>query len=477
MNEFNKKIGPIESMVYRLEVEINDSVLKQSEELKDLKNVSQDMILALRNDYDGKFRELSSVLEKQGEGVDISQNFIESSQEMFNSLSIGNAQQDSRIQTLESVTSSMDNKLGSLESADLFLQEAHRMLTDKTTFVEAESRKLIGTVNSSLEDHKEEIETNLKSQITLLLKDIEEINQEKLKTDEAIEKVEEFCYDNKNKIEEIENAMLQQNQDSNSKTQMALENFKDSYGKELDNLEEKIAENKSNIESNKVRIKNSAGSIHTIMDNLTTHNERFDNLDVTINENYTSFENYQNEVNSNLSQVGLDINDIRDNMQKVESKMDKSVSDIIEITSVHSRHISSLEASYANIEHKHVETIERMKEVTVLATNIEVHVKEQMKEQQSANMEGFDIKFEEINLARADLQSHLGELQISCQNILQRLDNVETTVDLEKEVSLGRNTELNSQLERNGGTIQDILLQFGEYDENNKLQAQKNPHD
>jgi len=430
ITEINKKLEPMETQIYRLEVDLNDSSLKHSGGLQELRNTSQDMILALRNDYDGKIRELSNTLEKHGEGVEISNNFIMSSQEMFNTLSISNAKHDTRIQELEAFTNSFDNKLSSLESADLFLQEAHRMLTERTTSVEAESRKVINKVNVSLEDHKEDIEAKLKSQINLILKDIEDMNEERSKSDDAIDRIDELCEENKANIEEINQSLLKQSQDFTDSVKATVLEFKRTSSSDMEVLERKIDENRSSIESNTVRIKNSAGSIHTIMDNLTTHTERLDGIDTRITDT------------SNF------------------------VSELSAITNIHTEKLSALENSIDNIESTHVETVEKLNEVTVLATNIEVHVKNQIEEQKIANIE-------KVNIEREKLQRSLSDLQNGCEHIQSRLQKAEADFETDRKANDKKFGSLLSITTSSDDNIQEILQRLGLYDESNKLQAQK----
>merc|ERR1712013_91477 len=58
--------------------------------------------------------------------------------EQANATLINDAQQDSQIKTLEIKNRSLEDKLSSLESADLFLQESYRQLSDKTVKIESD---------------------------------------------------------------------------------------------------------------------------------------------------------------------------------------------------------------------------------------------------------------------------------------------------------------------------------------------------
>merc|ERR1711910_41841 len=86
--------------------------------------------------------------------------------EQVNATLINDAKQDSQIKTLEIQNRSLEDKLSSLESADLFLQESYRQLTDKTVKIESDFRKSDDNLNFLYKQQHEEIEGKIKGQIT-----------------------------------------------------------------------------------------------------------------------------------------------------------------------------------------------------------------------------------------------------------------------------------------------------------------------
>ena len=71
----------------------------------------------------------------------------------------------------------LDIKLTSLESTDVFLQEANRQITGRTANVEIDAERIEEKLNLLINQQQEMIDDKLKAQIADLLKDIEEINQ------------------------------------------------------------------------------------------------------------------------------------------------------------------------------------------------------------------------------------------------------------------------------------------------------------
>merc|ERR1711913_59 len=124
--------------------------------------------------------------------------------EQANATLINDAQQDPKIKTLEMQHRSLEDKLSSLESADLFLQESYRQLTDKTVKIEADFRKSDDNLNFVYKQQQEEIEGKIKGQITDLYFEINELQQEKLGLHEKLDEMEGNMEKNINVVGAIE---------------------------------------------------------------------------------------------------------------------------------------------------------------------------------------------------------------------------------------------------------------------------------
>merc|ERR1712105_281812 len=97
--------------------------------------------------------------------------------------------------------------LSSLESADLFLQESYRQLTDKTVKIEADFRKSDDDLNFLYKQQHEEIEGKIKGQITDLYFEINELQQEKVGVNEKFDENENNIEKNQNIVGAIEKSM------------------------------------------------------------------------------------------------------------------------------------------------------------------------------------------------------------------------------------------------------------------------------
>merc|ERR1712168_748331 len=127
--------------------------------------------------------------------------------EQANATLINDAQQDSQIKTLEIKNRSLEDKLSSLESADLFLQESYRQLSDKTVKIESDFRKSDDNLNFLYKQQHEEIEGKIKGQITDIYFEINELQQEKVGMNEKIDEMENNMEKNKNIVGSFEKSM------------------------------------------------------------------------------------------------------------------------------------------------------------------------------------------------------------------------------------------------------------------------------
>merc|ERR1712055_27896 len=170
--------------------------------------------------------------------------------EQANATLINDAKQDSQIKTLEIQNRSLEDKLSSLESADLFLQESYRQLSDKTVKIEADFRKSDDNLNFLYKQQHEEIEGKIKGQITDLYFEINELQQEKVGVNEKFDEMENNIEKNQNIVGAIEKSMPEMIK----KINMDMENkMKDIHQKINDDKhanENKLKELKDESQSN-----------------------------------------------------------------------------------------------------------------------------------------------------------------------------------------------------------------------------------
>ena len=187
--------------------EVDENTNKNSSSIEDVRDL-------IKLDFSPKLKDISETVGDHTQNIEKNDKFIASLQESFTSATVLNSQHAEKIKELEVQTENMDIKLNSLESADLFLQEAHRMLTDKTSSVESEHKRIETNVTAFLKEHETDID-NLKQNVSALGRD----NNMKIKElDEKIgvnkKNIEKSLYNLKTTllyITEVEASMLRVN--------------------------------------------------------------------------------------------------------------------------------------------------------------------------------------------------------------------------------------------------------------------------
>ena len=70
--------------------------------------------------------------------------------------------------SMEDVLKETNSKLSNLESADLFLQESHRILTEKSSNIEKEMKQMEQTLIKNFDDQNQLFDNRLKNDINLM---------------------------------------------------------------------------------------------------------------------------------------------------------------------------------------------------------------------------------------------------------------------------------------------------------------------
>merc|ERR1711872_86604 len=375
--------------------------------------------------------------------------------EQANATLINDAQQDSKIKTLEIQNRSLEDKLSSLESADLFLQESYRQLTDKTVKIEADFRKSDDNLNFLYKQQHEEIEGKIRSQITDIYFEINELQQDKIgineKLDEmennmeksinvvgAIEKnipeiINKVNIDVDKKMKEIQilnekdfSKIITDVKDENEIKNKSIGDKLNELGAGYKNLLQNMNEDKHEIENKLKSIQSESESntqnIVSIQESIYIQSEQVKKVEA---ERQQAMKKDQDDVQATILGNASAIGDLKrdfdkalieiENMNSLEKRLKTNEDDIkhlddtidgyrtknlfeiekrLKINEDQVKHIDDtidgLNKTVSIFEGRHVETVEKMKEVTVLASNLHVQVNEkaQKMEEQSTN----DIK-------------------------------------------------------------------------------------
>jgi len=391
---------------------------------------------------------------------------------------MSNAQQEEQLKALENQFQVLDNKLKNLESADLFLQEAHRILTEKTTHVESESKKIEENISSQLKDQQEEINTKIKVQVSSLLKDVSELTTDKLNILETLTLIKEKEHGYDEKIKGLEEANIESLKSSNSYVDGLLEGIHEQFKFNIEKIETKIDNNTTLIQENDMNIKSNNENILSLQRDLKLFSNNLDELrSFDVISNIQVLQADRNELKVQIDTVHNDIKTVTDKMNtefeglapqvqknkdnfnelqkttetiflqlsshftNIEKLSDDNSSIIDELHNAEEKfteldgQIVDLKKKLEDIEIKTGETVCKIAEITSLTNNIEVNVKSQelkLEQQKAVDMEVIASQIANLTGQLFQIQAEVGEVAVDRKNFMEHLDVLQTQMNDDK---------------------------------------------
>merc|ERR1712212_157478 len=146
--------------------------------------------------------------------------------------------------------------LSSLESADLFLQEAHRMHTEKALDIENECKRMEQTFVQFYKDQRQDIDSNIKV-------DINNLQIEKKNSKETMENVLKRITSTESRLKELEQYTQNSNETIVLNMQENLKKLEKSSNERATDLENTVIKYYEQIGENSEKIKQiSSGSMN-----------------------------------------------------------------------------------------------------------------------------------------------------------------------------------------------------------------------
>jgi len=470
------------------EMRANDK--EHRDAVTDMKNANLDSIAAIQNDYDTKLKGIMESCGKQASSIDLATTFVNSSQEIFNTLTMGNAQQEEQIKALENQFQLLDKKLESLESADLFLQEAHRMLTDKTTHVESEARKMEESLSSLLRDQEEEINLKLKVQVASLLKDVTELTTDKVKIYERIDTVKERALENVEKIKGLEEGNLESYKSIQTYLDNKLQEMKEEFETSTEKVENKIENNKLHIAVNETNIKENTEKILGIQgdigelsnkctqlmnSNIISNVETLQSeLNIQVGYLQNSIETMNNKLNTEFGNLAPQVQknkDLLGELQKISeeksiqlSSLATSIEKLREDNSTIIDELHNAEEKFDDLDNQIIgigekvamldatnqETVNKIQDITVLTSNIQINVKaqeERFEQKKSVDMEEFATQIADLRQENSKIELYIEGMTLDKKNVMDQLIHIESQINNEKTSQKAENASLNVKLD------------------------------
>merc|ERR1711892_218773 len=240
-------------------------------------------ILDVNNELTGKEKELLANIKDQADNITNTDNKIVKLMEQANTFMVNDVTKMEKLASIEVLLKDLKDKQGELESADLFLQESCRQATEKSATLERKTQQSEEELHKLYSQQKEEIENKLKVQISVLLKDFEQLTNSKDQITESIEKQNEEFDGKLNCIEKCldqlnlsENERIKESQEINDRIiSLQFKAEKASYVETLTSPVSKMDEShqKSEAESKEEINRLSSDNSQKLKDILTKYNK------------------------------------------------------------------------------------------------------------------------------------------------------------------------------------------------------------
>merc|ERR1711892_371397 len=186
MKSIESQLNTIYTEYEKMETEMRDI---KKDKLSNEKTLDE-FLETFNKDVDIKFEEISKQTNDQTELMTKTDNKMSAILEQAGMLMVNNVKQDETISSIHKSIDNLNAKLADLESADTFLQESYRLVTERTVSLESQTKQF-EDIHILLKSQKQEkIEENLEGKVNQLLTSVGEIVSEQDVISENITSVE-----------------------------------------------------------------------------------------------------------------------------------------------------------------------------------------------------------------------------------------------------------------------------------------------
>merc|ERR1712013_633494 len=392
----------------KIKSDIQDMVSKEQERLGALLKENESVTNNLKLKLDEQLSVISDKLTGTQEQIDSFHSDISSLENKVHNIETSDSKQNALLSKLEDQTDNLDVKLSSLESADLFLQEAHRMHTEKALDIEKECKRMEQTFVQFYKDQRQDIDSNIKVDINNLL-------IEKKNAKEAMENVLKRITSTESRLKEIEHYTQNTNETIVLNMKENLEKLENSSNQRATDLENTVIKYYEQIGSNSEKIK----EISSISSNLES---KLKNLSDIVEENKTTqnqFESDQREkyqeINSKFENEHERLNNIETDMRISIDNLNKQYTDVDnKIVMVINDKFENLQTIISSYESKNKDTIQNIHDLADRASNME---------------DGIEKKFSVFNEKLTEHSNRMNSLQESNTLQNQKVGNFEGLSD------------------------------------------------
>merc|ERR1711915_1161629 len=355
--------------------------------------------------------------------------------EQANATLINDAQQDAKIKLLESQNKSLEDKLTSLEAADLFLQESYRQLTDKTVKIEGDLRKSDEYLTSMCKQQQEEIDVKIKSQITDIHFDINEMQQERLGLNEKMEKMGGDMDKNSSDVEHLSNELTKYRRDIESSLNEKVSEARNANNDELEKVKDAI-----NRDSDS-RIRNIDDRLKEVMEEKTNLLINYETFKKETNEKFAYVENKNEICETQIQKIFTKTEETNNLFVEKFKEYDENIQTLKDIEGELSENINTLQKENKSSAQNIVSIQE-----TLYIQNEQVKKSEKEKQEALAKMqENAEQQMANINNALSNLKNEINNEIMKIDLKIKQEKNKDISLINEKIVCIEKNVERNGK--------------------------------
>merc|ERR1712142_533842 len=523
LDAFKLKLEPLSTSLTQDIASLRGDGKLAEDKLKDLKDYSQklqDAITAIQENEKHTEKDLAGV---KDDSETLAEK-LEDLQDKLNQLDVSstefktfNSSVDEKLIVFESKLTGLENA-NQTNMADLInIKEQNFVQQEKVKFVEALSAKVdtMDDERKKAEALQVEINEDMISKNATAIKDlqtlydarldnVEKENQQQSEVDKDLASlIENLKKDNDNcntALKEVQNVMAdhqRENADLLTAGQKALEEKMVNYENQLqvtynimvDKQEEervrmkndidalnegiKLRANQDDLEAQLVSLKNDHESVtlnmKNALDQLTSNNTSM--INIKIDECMKGVDEQRKDMDGKLEKLESDMTDIKEDINDVceenFGKIKNDIENILKDNKENSKHLldrnDKLQNDLQSLDNRHAETVEKLNEINVLATNIEIYVKaqeEKLEKQKEQDLSAVDSKFallkEEITIVNKNILEVDAKGDSIGNNMKTLQDNVIARLDSQNQTDIEIRQDFESFKNSHNKSVDDI---------------------
>merc|ERR1719394_1704873 len=383
---------------------------------------------------------------------------------------------DVRIEVANSIQEKLKPTEDKIENMDATIEDVNKIIgIFETRHVETKEKiKEISTVtkniNTQMKIHEQKIIEQSTNDLNKIREQLSDIEVKARFSGQKIEELDTGSQTLQEKVSTIENQMAERLQDlANSDASLSARidgielNNNQSINQLTSNLEKSLSSNTTALESRMNNIdtdtKNNALQIVNIKESINIQSEHVKKMDA---------ERQQSEIKAREDLEGT-VADNKRAIAELRNELLECVSEKIQPTENKVRDIDSeihvINKTVSVMESRHVETVQKLKEVTVITNNVQTQVQaqEQKMVEQSANelnqvrdqiqdIENrtslSDREIETIKKQANNLSSHLEILNAGNQELNEKLNSTKNDLGVVKNATVGLEKDLGGHVKR-----------------------------